>query len=146
MNPGEMASGGDAAGFAGERSRSGLRLPRIVLAGVRNPLNIGAAARAMANFGMGELVLVRPYSEAWKTAKSARAGQAVLERAKVVAGMAEALAGVSLALGTSAASGRNPEIELLAWPDGLDSLDLRQPWALVFGSEKTGLTTEELSY
>ncbi len=120
--------------------------PRIVLVGVRNPLNIGAAARALANFGLDELVLVRPYSEAWKTARSARAGQAVLARARVAANLADALAGVSLALGTSSATGRKPEIELLEWPDSLDRFDLSRPWALLFGSEKTGLTTEDLSY
>ncbi len=122
------------------------RLPRIVLAGVRNPLNIGAAARAMANFGLDDLVLVRPYSEAWKTAKSARAGQAVLARARVADSLVEALSGISLALGTSAATGRKPEVALRVWPDALQEFDLRQPWALLFGSEKTGLTSGDLSF
>ncbi len=44
---------------------------RVVLVSPRNPLNIGAAARAMSNFGVFELRLVNPYNVAFLEAKSA---------------------------------------------------------------------------
>jgi len=44
---------------------------RVVLVGARNPLNIGAAARAMSNFGFLRLGVVNPYAVAFRQAKSA---------------------------------------------------------------------------
>ena len=44
---------------------------RVVLVGARNPLNIGAVARAMSNFGAMHLRVVAPYEKAWREAKSA---------------------------------------------------------------------------
>lgn len=120
--------------------------PRIVLVGVRNPLNIGAAARAMANFGLRDLVLVRPYQEAWKTAASARAGLKVLAQARVVATLDAALESIVWAAATSDLRRRKPEIPALDWPHGLQACDLAAPWALLFGSEKSGLGVEEMSY
>ena len=50
---------------------------RVVLVDARNPLNIGAAARAMSNFGLLRLRVVNPYAVAFRKAKSA-VGAAVL--------------------------------------------------------------------
>ena len=44
---------------------------RVVLVRPRNPLNIGAAARAMANFGFDDLVVVAPYEPTWQESKAA---------------------------------------------------------------------------
>ena len=44
---------------------------RIVLVDVRNPLNIGAAARAVSNFGFSHFRLVHPYDVAFQGARSA---------------------------------------------------------------------------
>ena len=44
---------------------------RVVLVATRNPLNIGAAARAMSNFGARHLRLVNPYEVAFREARSA---------------------------------------------------------------------------
>ncbi|MGH9454210.1 MAG: TrmH family RNA methyltransferase, partial [Terriglobia bacterium] len=44
---------------------------RVVLVRPRNPLNIGAAARAMANFGLSDLVVVDPYEPVWQETRSA---------------------------------------------------------------------------
>ena len=120
--------------------------PRIVLVEVRNPLNIGAAARAMANFGLRDLVLVRPYHEAWKTAASARAGIQVLAQARVVETLDAALEGIVWAAATSDLRRRKPEIPALDWPRDLETCDLTAPWAVLFGSEKSGLGVEALSY
>lgn len=119
---------------------------RIVLVRPRNPLNIGAAARAMANFGFDDLVVVRPYEEAWKTARSARAGIRVLESARAVDALEDAVADCELVVGTSAATARTPEVPLSSWPEVAARLPLQTPTALLFGSEKTGLSTEEMSY
>ena len=40
----------------------------VVLVGVRNPLNIGAAARATSNFGFSSLRVVQPYEKAFREA------------------------------------------------------------------------------
>ena len=54
---------------------------RIVLVSPRNPLNIGAAARAMSNFGFTQLRLVNPYDVAFLEAKSAVRSHYILEQA-----------------------------------------------------------------
>ncbi|MGN6592079.1 MAG: RNA methyltransferase [Terriglobales bacterium] len=118
---------------------------RIVLVRVRNPLNIGAAARAMANFGLEDLALVEPYAAAWDTVRSARAGLAVLEHARTFATLPEAVAGCDAVVGTSAGTGRVPELPLEEWQTVAASLPAGRT-ALVFGSEKTGLGVEEISY
>ena len=43
---------------------------RIVLVRPRNPLNIGAAARALANFGFGDLVAVAPQQPVWQIGRA----------------------------------------------------------------------------
>ena len=54
-----------------------------VLVSVRNPLNIGAAARAVANFGLGDFRLVDPFSAAFREAVSAVGSAHVLQSARV---------------------------------------------------------------
>src|SRR5260221_1167143 len=53
------------------------RAVRVVLARPRNPLNIGAAARAMANFGHSELVVLEPFEPVWRETRSGPAAGAV---------------------------------------------------------------------
>lgn len=111
----------------------------------RNPLNIGAAARAMANFGFAELWLVAPYDAAWRSARSARAGQSVLANAQVCATLAEAVAGCRPVVGTTAGTARRPELPLEPWLSVAPALRSGHG-ALLFGSEKTGLSVEEMSH
>ena len=119
---------------------------RIVLVRPRNPLNIGAAARAMANFGFRDLVLVEPYEPVWKEARSAVGARALLGTARAVATLAEAVADRSLVAGTTSGSRRKLGGDLLPLP----ALPARAVGvgkvALLFGPEKTGLTNEHLSY
>ena len=75
----------------------------------RNSLNIGAAARAMANFGLEDLVAVAPFGDAWQVARSARAGAALLARARRVDTAAEAIEGCDYVDGTTAGTARTPE-------------------------------------
>ncbi len=122
---------------------------RVVLVRPRNPLNIGAAARAMLNFGFRDLWLVEPWDAAFRKAKSAMGAAEVLERASVTADLAEALGESSLAAATSAMTGRNTDMVRKQAPAAAAALRTHledRPAALVFGSEKYGLSREDLSY
>ena len=79
---------------------------RIVLVSPRNPLNIGAAARAMSNFGFTHLRLVNPYEVAFREAKSAVHAGEILEQAVEYKSLAEAIADCTLVVGTTAAQRR----------------------------------------
>ena len=59
---------------------------RVVLVDSRNPLNIGAAARAMANFGFSALRVVNPYDVAFREARSAVGAGPVMQAAEVHTG------------------------------------------------------------
>jgi TrmH family RNA methyltransferase len=120
---------------------------RIVLVGTTHPGNIGAAARAMKNMGLNQLVLVQParYPHAEATARASGADD-ILAAARVVDNLNQALSGCSLVFGASARR-RN-----LAWPE-LDprqcaaraaAVSERGQVALVFGPERSGLSNAEL--
>jgi TrmH family RNA methyltransferase len=122
---------------------------RIVLVRPRNPLNIGAAARALANFGFQELVVVAPHEPVWREARSAVGAGAVLKSARSVGTLLEAIGDCTLVVGTTTGSRRNLDRD----PVPLTELFKRQPeWvsqprgALLFGSEKTGLSNAHLSF
>ena len=79
---------------------------KVVLVQSRNSLNIGAAARAMFNFGFSELWLVDPYDAAFRKARSAVGAGEVLRKARVTSDLAEALGEASLIVGASGVEGR----------------------------------------
>lgn len=121
----------------------------VVLVRTRNPLNIGAAARAMVNFGFRDLRLVQPFEDSWREARSAVGASAVLESARVYASLADAIADCSLVVGTSALEQRRPDqpVWLLPeWQERLSQVGVATKVGLVFGSEKHGLTRQHLSY
>jgi tRNA/rRNA methyltransferase len=122
---------------------------RVVLVQARNSLNIGAAARAMLNFGFSELWLVNPYDVAFRAARSAVGAAEVLERARVTTDLAEALGGASLVIGTSGVEGRSQHHVQRSLPEGSHAVRTHlksREAALVFGSEKHGLANDALSY
>jgi TrmH family RNA methyltransferase len=122
---------------------------RIVLVRPRNPLNIGAAARALANFGFNELVLVRPHDPVWQEARSAVGASQILKSARAVNDFVEAVADCTLVVGTTTGSRRNLDLQplsLTAFTEKLRELPVHSGAALLFGSEKTGLSNEQLSY
>jgi len=121
----------------------------VVLVSPRNPLNIGAAARAMANFGFSRLTVVAPFDPHWREAKSAIGAPDLLQNAKRAECLADAVAGCSLVIGTGTLTYRKPEQPVAALP-ALPALlaERRAPGAraaLVFGPEKHGLTREDLA-
>jgi tRNA/rRNA methyltransferase len=157
----------------------------VVLVSPRNPLNIGAAARAMANFGFHRLSIVAPYAQNWMEAKSAVGAPDLLREATVHETLAEAVAHCTLVLGTGSLDRRRPVQAILDLPEAAaqiranlaylespslpDSLGSAKgtgfsPYisragldralapeansarvALLFGSEKHGLTSDDLS-
>jgi tRNA/rRNA methyltransferase len=122
---------------------------RVVLVSPRNPLNIGAAARAMSNFGVFELRLVNPYHVAFAEAKSAVKSQNILENAREFETIADAVADCSLIVGTTSIGPRAVEHPLWRLETGgrLIAKKLASaPVALLFGSEKFGLSNEDMSY
>jgi tRNA/rRNA methyltransferase len=122
----------------------------VVLVGSRNPLNIGAAARAMANFGFGRLRLVRPYEPSFREARSAVGADAVLASAEEFAGVAEAVADCALVAGTTGGEQRQPAERLERLETGAErmraQLHAGARVAILFGSEKVGLSNEDLSH
>jgi TrmH family RNA methyltransferase len=122
---------------------------RVVLVRPRNPLNIGAAARAVANFGFQDLVVVAPYDPVWQETRSAVGAEDIVKSARAASDLLEAVGDVNLVVGTTTGSRRSlvrpliPLTEFSAWLERR-----KQPGraALLFGSEKTGLSNEHLSY
>lgn len=115
----------------------------------RNPLNIGAAARAMSNFGFFHLRLVRPWEPSWKEARSAVGAGPVLEAAQVYDSLAEAVADCALVVGTTAVGHRQPQHPLRRIDYGarlIRAHSLQAPVAILFGSEKYGLSNEDLGW
>ena len=119
----------------------------MVLVSVRNPLNIGAAARALANFGFDDLRLVDPYDVAFREAVSAVGGVQVLRNARVYATVADAVGDCSLVLGTTAGQHRVPQQTVERLEAGTAAAQSHGGRvALLFGSEKFGLSNEDMSF
>jgi len=121
----------------------------VVLVRSRNPLNIGAVARAMSNFGFAHLRLVTPWEPSYLGARSAVDATEVLLNAQVYCSVAEAVADCSLVVGTSAIGEREWQHPLHALADGAKIIRqtlTEAPVALLFGSEKFGLSNDDLSH
>jgi TrmH family RNA methyltransferase len=122
---------------------------RVVLVAARNPLNIGAAARAMSNFGFRHLRVVNPYEAAFREARSAVGASALLANAEEYKTVSEAVADCSLVVGTTAVRHRELQHPLKRLENG--SRIIRKHLgssrvALLFGSEKFGLSNASLSH
>ena len=121
----------------------------VVLVAPRNPLNIGAAARAISNFGFLRLRVVNPYQIAFREARSAVGAAAVLASAGEYRNVAEAVADCSLVVGTTAVDRRELRHTLRRLEYGARLIRRQLPSgrvALLFGSEKRGLSNQDLSY
>ncbi|MBW4675898.1 MAG: RNA methyltransferase [Desmonostoc geniculatum HA4340-LM1] len=122
---------------------------RIVLVEPAGPINVGAIARVMKNFGLHNLVLVNPQCDPLSPEALMMAVHAkeILESAVVVATLPEALHGCVRAIATT---GR-----VRSWEIPLENPRTALPWlleepekpaALIFGREDRGLSNEELNY
>jgi tRNA/rRNA methyltransferase len=120
-----------------------------VLVAPRNPLNIGAAARAMSNFGFAELRLVNPYHVAYHEAKSAVKAGHVLKNSREYETVAEAVADCTLVVGTTSIGNRALQHPLrrLEYGGRIIRKQIQSARiALLFGSEKFGLGNDDMSY
>ena len=120
-----------------------------MLVAARNPLNIGAAARAMSNFGFHHLRVVNPYHAAFREARSAVGGAAVLTSAEEFDTVADAVADCTLVVGTTAVGHRDLQHPLRRLEYGARLIRKQlasNRVALLFGSEKFGLSNTALSH
>jgi tRNA/rRNA methyltransferase len=122
---------------------------RVVLVAPRNPLNIGAAARAMSNFGFQSLRVVNPYAPSFREARSAVGASQILESAERYKSVGDAVADCTLVVGTTAVRNRDLQHPVRR-PEYGSRLIRRQlaagNVALLFGSEKFGLSNDALSH
>ena len=131
------------------RSDSQFERLRMVLVNTRNPLNIGAAARAMSNFGFGHLRVVNPFELAFREARSAVGAASLLAQAEEFKSVERAVADCSLVVGTTALSRRDPQHPVRNLRQGAQLIRKHLSGgrvALVFGSEKRGLSNEDFSH
>src|SRR5690349_18512044 len=124
---------------------------RVVLVRPHYPGNLGATARVMRNMGLSRLVLVAPVADpADREARRLSAhGEEVLDRARVVADLGEAVADCVLVVGTSARVGGPFRRQSVGSPDEvlphLVGAAADRPVALVFGPEPSGLANAEVT-
>jgi len=117
---------------------------RFILVRPADALNIGAAARAMTNFGLKDLVVVDPRPRGWRIAhSSSRYGSKLLANAKRQT-LEEALADRDLVLGTDSEDDRTTKRKTVTLP-ALGKMRGKRI-AVLFGSERDGLNNEELSH
>ena len=123
---------------------------RVVLVEPHEAGNVGAAARAMKNFGFIELAIVgsRPQVAVGAAEWWARGSEDVVHAARHFATLQEALADVHLSIATSAIRGRHV-YEQLTPPDVArlveETLGPEDVLALVFGREEWGLSGAEIA-
>ena len=121
----------------------------VVLVAPRNPLNIGAAARAMSNFGFLRLRVVNPYDIAFREARSAVGASELLASAEEYKSVADAIADCTLVVGTTAVRHRELQHPLKRLEQGACAIRKHLASgrvALLFGTEKFGLATKDLSH
>ncbi|MBV8497096.1 MAG: RNA methyltransferase [Gammaproteobacteria bacterium] len=120
---------------------------RMVLVAPSHPGNIGAAARAMKNMGLGTLVLVAPrqFPHPDATARASGADD-VLGAARVVPSLAEALRDCAFIVATTAREReqRFRTVDVRAAAPRILSEARRAPAAVLFGAERSGLSNSEL--
>jgi TrmH family RNA methyltransferase len=128
---------------------------RVVLVATRNPLNLGAAARAMSNFGFLRLRVVNPYEVAFREARSAVGAPELLASAEEYKSIAEAVADCTMVVGTTAVRHRDLQHPLRLLDEGAVAIRAHlvsgaanegSRVALLFGSEKRGLSNQDLSH
>ena len=124
---------------------------RVVLVQPTHPGNIGATARAMANMGVSQLVLVDPKDFPSPVARARAVGaDHLLDSAKVVCHLDEAISDCSMVVGSTARPRsiqwpiQSPEKAAISIATELRESKGRTPIAILFGRESSGLTNEEV--
>ncbi len=121
---------------------------RIILVRPKFPENIGSVARAMKNMGLSRLAVVNGCSPLLPNAyKLASGAEDILERAEEFLTLREAISDIGCVVGMTSRGGqdRDPDLALEALTKKIIPLSQKNLIGLVFGSEKEGLTNEELA-
>ena len=103
----------------------------------------------MSNFGFFDLRLVQPYDVAFREARSAVRAHYILEQARLCSSVAEAVADAHLVIGTTAVGHRDLRAPLYPLEAAAGIIREQPPEhrvALLFGSEKFGLSNEQMSH
>ncbi len=129
---------------------------RIVLVEPAGPLNVGSIARVMKNFGLEQLVLVRPRCDRHdpESLQMAVHARELLDKAQIVDSLPAALVGIERAIATTGEihdtpTPLEPPRQVLPWLLNPSSSKPNAPAfqsALIFGREDHGLSTQELHY
>jgi tRNA/rRNA methyltransferase len=122
---------------------------RVVLVEPEKEGNIGSIARSMRNFGLTDLCLVSPKTPVGDEAyRYATKGRRILEKARIVQRLSDALRGVDRVVGTTAIVGTSSRniLRMTIDPGQLASrvAGTKDSVALLFGRESTGLNNREL--
>jgi tRNA/rRNA methyltransferase len=122
---------------------------RVVLVETLYPGNLGATARVMRNFGLEDLVLVAPTAKPTdrRARRMSTRGEAILDKARVVLDLGQAVADCAVVAGTSARSGGLFRKQTVAAPEVIlpllvEELQADRPAAIVFGTEPSGLAND----
>ncbi len=139
----------DPEPIAVQERKKTLRHFRVVLVQPEKEGNIGSIARAMRNFGLIDLYLVLPQASIGDEAyRYATRGKEILQKARVVKNLSEALAGIDLVVGTTAIVSRSTTnlLRIALDPEQLTRrlVEATGSVALLFGRESSGLTNSEL--
>jgi tRNA/rRNA methyltransferase len=124
---------------------------RVVLVRPQTAGNMGAAARVMRNMGLRDLVLVAPEADPAdpEARKLSTQGEEILNQARIVVDLAEAVNECVLIAGTSARIGGPFRRQSVGPPHAiipeLVAEMAKSPVALVFGPERSGLTDAEVT-
>jgi len=130
------------------RRKINLNSISIILVRPRFPENVGSVARAMKNMGLSRLIVVNGCSPLHANAyKLASGGEDILERAEEFFTLGEAISEMGVVVGFTSRGGRErrPDLTPEALTKKLISLSQKNVIGLAFGSEKEGLTNDELS-
>ena len=121
---------------------------RIILVGPEYEINLGHAARVLANFGFDELCIVRPKVKIGFNAKMfSKRAYPILQNAKIFKSLDEATKDCDFLVGTTGIVGRSKNVlrnplTPRSFANKIKSIDGKT--ALLFGREGVGLTKKEI--
>ena len=122
---------------------------RIVVVGPKFEGNIGAIARSMSNFDISDLCLVNPCEIGEDARRRAKHGNDILDNAKIVNTLEEAVKDCFLVVGTSGITTKGDKnytrVPMPAREFAQQVRGYREKIAILFGREDTGLFQEELN-